>query len=134
MPEDGNATIQAMARVRVATWVVAVLAVAVCVYALYLVVVGVAVTVSSGEVTIVEREPGIGAVIPLIGGIAALVGVWRSESRWMTGGGLTVLIFGILYIFGAGLYFAMLGVALFAAALISSDLMRRESGRGEVTS
>jgi hypothetical protein len=92
-------------------------ATAVCAFAAYLLIVGVNVSVSSGGPEVVERETMWSAVIPLAGGLSALVGAVRRRRSLVMGGSITVLVFGILFVFSAGPYFALIGIAMMLTAL-----------------
>lgn len=109
-----------MTRGSVAKWIVGVIATVTLLFSAYLLIVGVDVSVSTGGPVFRDRETMWSAIIPLAGSLAALLGVIRSHRTFVTGGALTVLVFGVLFVFSAGLYFAFLGIAMVLAAVAAS--------------
>ena len=106
-----------MSRSILARWIVGAVATAVCAFAAYLLIVGVNVGVSSGGPAVVERQTMWSAVIPLAGGLSALVGAVRRRRSLVMGGSITVLVFGVLFVFSAGPYFALIGIVMMLAAV-----------------
>ena len=92
-------------------------AAAACAFAAYLLIVGVNVSVSSGGPAVVERQTMWSAAIPLAGGLSALVGAIRRRRSLVIGGSITVLVFGVLFVFSVGPYFALIGIVMMLAAL-----------------
>jgi hypothetical protein len=86
--------------------------------AAYFLIVGVRVqvaTISGGPSF--ERQRQVSALIPLIGSAVYLVGIHRLRRRWALGGALLTLIYGILFLFSVGPYYAPMGLLMVGAAV-----------------
>lgn len=52
------------------------------------------------------------AAIPLVAALLSVAGVVRTKHGWAIGGALAVLLYGLLFVFSAGLYYAPLGLMM----------------------
>jgi hypothetical protein len=112
---------------RVARLVVGSIALATAAYCLWLVLVGIPTGVAdiNGSRT-TGRTTVPGAIVPLALSALVLVGLGRRSMRLVRVGAVGVLVYGLLAIFGMGVYVPFLGLLLVAATIWYSTAVRRE--------
>lgn len=98
-------------------------------YSLWLLLIGGVLSVSdlSGS-TVVGRRPVVGAIVPLAFGSVTLVGLRRESPTMIWTGAIGVLVYGLLSVFGMGVYMPIFGLLLVLAVLGGAITSRRGGG------